>query len=51
MNVWYALIFVGPLEETQGDFWLMAWDYDCRSIVMLTNLVERKKVPVFWLPS
>jgi Protein-tyrosine phosphatase len=37
-------LFTGPLETTQDDFWLMVWEFDCRRIVMLTNLEEKKKV-------
>jgi len=33
-----------PRPWTINDLWRMVWEYDCRSIVMLTNLVEAGKV-------
>ncbi|KAJ8311384.1 hypothetical protein KUTeg_010739 [Tegillarca granosa] len=30
----------GPTEATVNDFWKMVWQLECKSIVMLTNLVE-----------
>ncbi|XP_072172636.1 receptor-type tyrosine-protein phosphatase S-like [Diadema setosum] len=40
----------GPNVETVKDFWRMIWQYDCRKIVMLTNLVEggKKKCEKYW---
>ncbi|XP_071512153.1 receptor-type tyrosine-protein phosphatase T-like, partial [Diadema antillarum] len=42
----------GPNVETVKDFWRMIWQYDCRKIVMLTNLVEggKKKCEKYWPP-
>jgi protein tyrosine phosphatase len=33
-----------PLPNTTVEFWRMVWEQDCRVIVMLCNLTERKKV-------
>ncbi|KAI0983240.1 hypothetical protein GJ496_008545, partial [Pomphorhynchus laevis] len=34
----------GPLPTTFADFWLMVWNEDVRVIVMLTKLVESKRL-------
>ena len=34
----------GPKQETVNDFWRMIWEQKCATIVMLTNLKERKEV-------
>lgn len=41
----------GPKQETVNDFWRMVWEHKSATIVMLTNLKERKEVrgpPLFW---
>ena len=35
---------VGPRPNTVGDFWKMVWQDKVTHIIMLTNLVEGKKV-------
>ena len=34
----------GPLPETVGDFWRMAWEQRSSTIVMMTKLEERTRV-------
>lgn len=34
----------GPKEETVADFWRMMWEQKVATVVMLTNLKERKEV-------
>ncbi|XP_030852716.1 receptor-type tyrosine-protein phosphatase epsilon [Strongylocentrotus purpuratus] len=40
----------GPNKASVDDFWRMMWQYDCRKIVMLTNLREsnKKKCEQYW---
>ncbi|KAI5610761.1 protein tyrosine phosphatase, receptor type, E, b isoform X1 [Silurus asotus] len=33
----------GPKPETVADFWRMVWEHKCATIVMLTNIRERKE--------
>ncbi|XP_072172515.1 receptor-type tyrosine-protein phosphatase alpha-like [Diadema setosum] len=33
----------GPAAATINDFWRMIWQYGCKKVIMLTNLVESKK--------
>lgn len=35
---------LGPRQNTAGDFWLMVWQENVSQIVMLTNVMEGKKV-------
>lgn len=36
--------FVGPKQNTMADFWLMIWQENIEQVVMLTNIMEGKKV-------
>ena len=38
------LATIGPKEETVNDFWRMIWEQNTATIVMVTNLKERKEV-------
>ncbi|XP_064411077.1 receptor-type tyrosine-protein phosphatase delta isoform X12 [Latimeria chalumnae] len=37
----------GPLPETFGDFWRMMWEQRSATIVMMTKLEERSRIPVY----
>ncbi|XP_056432720.1 receptor-type tyrosine-protein phosphatase epsilon-like isoform X2 [Gadus chalcogrammus] len=39
----YFIATQGPLAHTVQDFWRMAWEWKCHSIVMLTELQEREQ--------
>ncbi|XP_038067690.1 receptor-type tyrosine-protein phosphatase epsilon-like [Patiria miniata] len=43
----------GPLPNTMGDFWRMAWENQCSTIVMLTDCEERGQnvCTQYWPPS
>ena len=38
------LCLSGPKEETVNDYWRMIWEQNTATIVMVTNLKERKEV-------
>nr|XP_016853293.1 PREDICTED: receptor-type tyrosine-protein phosphatase delta [Anolis carolinensis] len=41
-----------PLPETQADFWALAWDYRCRTLVLLDSPSELDQTcPAFWPAS
>ncbi|KAB0391636.1 hypothetical protein E2I00_005519 [Balaenoptera physalus] len=44
------LATIGPKEETVNDFWRMIWEQNTATIVMVTNLKERKecKCAQYW---
>lgn len=39
-----SVLLSGPKEETVNDFWRMIWEQNTATIVMVTNLKERKEV-------
>uniref|UniRef100_A0A671N2V4 protein-tyrosine-phosphatase n=1 Tax=Sinocyclocheilus anshuiensis TaxID=1608454 RepID=A0A671N2V4_9TELE len=39
----YDLCVLGPKQDTAADFWRMIWEQKSATIVMLTNLKERKE--------
>ena len=39
----YAILPLGPLPKTVGDYWHMVWQEKVHFIVMLTNLIKEKK--------
>lgn len=39
-----VMVCAGPLPETVGDFWRMAWEECVQTMVMLTNTQEKGKV-------
>lgn len=41
---WKSVCVSGPKEETVNDFWRMIWEQNTATIVMVTNLKERKEV-------
>lgn len=43
-DVCICLGLSGPKEETVNDFWRMIWEQNTATIVMVTNLKERKEV-------
>ncbi|XP_071496829.1 receptor-type tyrosine-protein phosphatase alpha-like [Diadema antillarum] len=40
----------GPTTASINDFWRMIWQYDCKKVIMLTNIVEgkKKKCEQYW---
>ena len=40
----YFIATQGPLSHTVEDYWRMAWEWKCHSVVMLTELQEREQV-------
>ncbi|XP_064879007.1 receptor-type tyrosine-protein phosphatase epsilon-like isoform X2 [Oncorhynchus nerka] len=43
----YFIATQGPLSHTVEDYWRMAWEWKCHSIVMLTELQEREQDKCF----
>uniref|UniRef100_A0A8C8D585 Receptor-type tyrosine-protein phosphatase epsilon n=1 Tax=Oncorhynchus tshawytscha TaxID=74940 RepID=A0A8C8D585_ONCTS len=39
----HSLFPIGPMHDTVADFWRMVWEQKTATIVMLTNLKERKE--------
>uniref|UniRef100_A0A674D928 Receptor-type tyrosine-protein phosphatase epsilon n=1 Tax=Salmo trutta TaxID=8032 RepID=A0A674D928_SALTR len=39
----HSLFSIGPMHNTVADFWRMVWEQKTATIVMLTNLKERKE--------
>ena len=37
-----------PLEDTIGDFWRLIWDYNIRTVVMLSQDDPQAGFPQFW---
>lgn len=53
LSVCICYCLSGPKEETVNDFWRMIWEQNTATIVMVTNLKERKEVwelehPEWW---
>ncbi|XP_065569831.1 receptor-type tyrosine-protein phosphatase kappa-like isoform X2 [Artemia franciscana] len=40
-----------PLPHTTGDFWSMVYDFECSSVVVLTNPAPSPNSPSFWPES
>ncbi|XP_072172513.1 uncharacterized protein [Diadema setosum] len=40
----------GPTTSSINDFWRMIWQYECKKVIMLTNIVEgkKKKCEQYW---
>lgn len=34
----------GPLPQTSGHFWLMAWEQQCKAILMLNKVIEKNQI-------
>ncbi|XP_036844675.1 receptor-type tyrosine-protein phosphatase epsilon isoform X5 [Oncorhynchus mykiss] len=43
----YFIATQGPLSHTVEDYWRMAWEWKCHSVVMLTELQEREQDKCF----
>lgn len=44
LHLQYLFCISGPKEDTVADFWRMIWEQKVATVVMLTNLKERKEV-------
>lgn len=36
----------GPLENSTAHFWLMVWEQNTNTIIMLNKVIEKKKVRI-----
>ena len=46
-HTYCVLVNVGPTRDTRADMWHMVWAENSSTIVMLTRLVENKRVSLY----